>query len=237
METKTFEDDFQQLYKRLKSRKPFAFSKYADGEFYILVNKPLLIHGDKWTFEPDKHSKERELLMDSFIYNHPQYIIGISCPCCQPMEDVRWMRDNTRTDKLTWANLFVNSNYIHFKEKFIPEFNKWEGTVNVIASEKGSSSDLPFKCDNYIPINKTAWQLPYITELIDKGKQISETENDQLFLFSGGPVGNIMAHQLHMNNPNNTYIDIGSTINPWVLKENNRGYLQKTPNLNKTCIW
>ena len=46
----------------------------------------------------------------------------------------------------------------------------------------------------------------------------------------------MLAAEMWKHNKNNTYIDIGSTLNPW-LTENNRGYLKGASTLNKTCIW
>ena len=54
-----------------------------------------------------------------------------------------------------------------------------------------------------------------------------------------GPFGNILTHQLFEHNDNNTYIDIGSTLNPFLLGEigKNRGYLRGAPSLSQVCVW
>ena len=73
--------------------------------------------------------------------------------------------------------------------------------------------------------------------LIDDLKNLI-TNNDlknSLFLFCAGPLGNVLSHQLWEHNKNNTYIDIGSTLNVWTEK-NIRDY--QTPNgvySNKIC--
>ena len=144
------------------------------------------------------------------------------------------MRDNVRTKNVTWANLFVNNNYLYFKDNFFPEFDKWEGEVTLVANEQGENKKLPFKIDNYLPIQIGSWFNPALEHIINILKEKAIQSNNQLFLFSGGPLGNILCHQLHLINKNNTYIDIGSTINPWVVG-NNRGYLNKKS--NKVCVW
>ena len=67
----------------------------------------------------------------------------------------------------------------------------------------------------------------------------SEKIRDHLFLFCAGPFGNILTHQLFDYNKENTYIDIGSTLNYFLLGEagKNRGYLRKESSINKVCVW
>lgn len=229
----TFRSDLEFLLEKLKNRDKFAFSKYADGEYMILVNKSVR-NCDGWEFNPYLNNKEYQLLLDSFRYNHPDYYVGISCPCCQPESHINWMRDNVGSKNITWANIFVNSNYDFFVNNFIPEFNRWEGKVILFANEEGIDKKLPFKIDKYVPLNLTSWKEPEVSKIIEDSKIYSDEEENQLFLFSAGPLGNMLSHQLHSHNKNNTYIDIGSTINPWIVG-NNRGYLKR--NNKKTCIW
>ena len=228
-----FREDIELLFNKVKNRDKFAFSKYADGEYKILVNENIT-NCDGWKFNPKTNKKEYELLLESFKYDHEDYYVGISCPCCQPSDYVKWMRDNVGSKNVTWANIFVNSNYEFFVEKFIPEFNKWEGRVVLFANKNGVNKELPFKVDKYIPLNLNSWKEPELSKIIEESKALVDEENDQLFLFSAGPLGNILSYTLHSHNKNNTYIDIGSTINPWTVG-NNRGYLKG--NNKKTCIW
>lgn len=242
-----FEQDLITLHDRLVRREPFAFSKYADGEYKILRNERIT-NCDNWTFIPSLHSKEQGLLLDSFQYYHPNYIIGISCPCCQPQEHVDWMRRNSAPNKihweslgtvspienLTWANLFVNNNYQFFVNEFIPEFAGFEGKVFLFANANGLGKELPFKVDEYVPLNIGAFLEPFLSQNITKGHDLAQQGDGNLFLFSAGPLGNILAHQLHMANPNNFYIDVGSTLNPWIVGKN-RGYLNG--NNTRKCIW
>lgn len=232
---KDFREEIINLFEKLKSRQHFAFSKYADGEYAILTNKSIT-NCDGWTFDAKKHETERNLLLDSFKYDHEDYYLGISCPCCQPKSHIEWMRNNVGTKNVTYANVFVNSNYSFFIENFIPEFDNWNGRVVLFANEKGKDKNLPFKIDVYIPLNINGWKEPFLSKTIEESKKYCIEQNNQLFLFSAGPLGNILAHQLHMHNNDNTYIDIGSTINPWIVGKN-RDYLQNKSNLSKVCVW
>ena len=104
---KNFKSDIELLFDKVLKRKKFAFSKYADGEYKILINQPIT-NCDGWSFKPNNNNKEFKLLLDSFKYQHEDYHVGVSCSCCQPMEHVQWMRNNVGSSNVTWANIFVN---------------------------------------------------------------------------------------------------------------------------------
>ena len=216
---KDFRQDLIGIHERLKQKKPFCFSKYADGEYKILKNEAIT-NCDNWTFSPEEHKREHSLLLESFKYNHPDYIVGISCPCCQPEKHVQWMRNTPETKNLTWANLFVNSNYSYFLEEIIPIFSNWDKEIFLFANEQGVTKTLPFKVSQYFPINMKAWQDPFLSHWIDLGEKKAKETKGALFLFAGGPLGNILSHKLHQANPDNTYLDIGSTISPWTVGKN-----------------
>jgi hypothetical protein len=228
---KTFKEDFYIIYDLLKTKTPFSFSKYADGEYAILKNQKIT-NCDNWTFNPDIHQKYHKELLESFRFNDDGYYVGISCPCCVPIEHVNWMRENVCVDKnhLTWANIFVNGNYNDFKKYFIPEFSK--NNVILVATEKGDATKLPFSVEEHIKITGTAWydNFNLIEELSNRN------DNGKLYLFSAGPLGNMLAAKMWKKNKNNIYIDIGSTINPWLVG-NNRGFLRGAQTINKICIW
>jgi len=40
---KNFEDDFYRLLHLLKTREPFAFNRFSDGELYMLQNKEVIL--------------------------------------------------------------------------------------------------------------------------------------------------------------------------------------------------
>jgi len=232
---KTFVNDFALILDKVKNRDSFSFSKYADGEYKILRNEKIT-NCDNWTFDPEIHKEEHRYLLESFKYAHKDYYVGVSCPCCQPINHCQWMRNEVKAPNITWANLFVNSNYPHFLDEMVEEFADWEGRVVLLANEKGKDAPMPFDVDVYIPCNGEAFLMPYLLQHLCDMTVLASQEDKQLFLFSAGPLGNILAHRLHMANPNNTYIDIGSTINPWVVGEN-RGYLKSPRHLLKTCVW
>jgi hypothetical protein len=228
---KTFQEDLFILFDLLKSKTHFSFSKYADGEYAVLINQ-FITNSDNWTFNPAIDGIYQQELLDSFKFNEDGYYVGISCPCCVSMEDVMWMRQNVGVDKdhLTWANIFVNGNYNNFKKYFIPEFKNHK--IILIANQYAAIRNLPFEIEDFIPIGKTAWKENFnLVEELSK-----KIYKDKLFLFCAGPLGNMLAAKMWKYNKNNIYLDIGSTLNPWLVGIN-RGYLAGAPTINKICIW
>jgi hypothetical protein len=231
VKNKNFSEDLKVIYKALVSKEKFSFSKYADGEFAILVNKKIT-NCDNWTFDPLQHKIHRDELLHSFRFNEVGYYVGISCPCCVGNNDTKWMRDNVgvRLENLTWANIFVNGNYNFFKDYFIPEFDKHN--IIIVANENANISNLPFKVEEHIKITGTAWKDNFdLLETLPK-----KDYSDKLFLFCAGPLGNMLAARMWEHNKKNTYMDIGSTLNGYLVGTN-RGYLRGADTLKKVCIW
>jgi len=232
---KTFRQDLSKINKRLLEKKPFSFSKYSDGEYAILKSFPIT-NCDNWTFSPELHKKESKLLLESFTYEHEDYHVGIGCPCCNPASMVSWMRDTAKTKNLTWANIFVNANYELFIRETLPIFTNWTGDIFLFANEQGINNKLPFKTTKYFGVNMKAWQEPFLSHWIQVGEKKARESDGALFLFAAGPLGNILSYKLHKANPSNTYLDIGSTISPWIVGKN-RDYHFGSQLSQQTCNW
>lgn len=232
---KSFSGDLVTLFDMLSNDQKFSFSKYADGEYAILRNSSITVQAcDNWTYTADVDIKYGKVLTDSFQYNELGYYVGISCPCCQPLSAINWMRSNVGVspDFLTWANIFVNGNYKYFLDNFIPFFKKKKKII-IVATEKATKEKLPFNVEDYIPIKQTAWRDNF--HLVDELSSVNDS--DKLYLFCAGPLGNMLAYKMWLKNKNNTYLDIGSTLNPWLVGKN-RDYMN--PGLQyygQKCIW
>ena len=81
-----------------------------------------------------------------------------------------------------------------------------------------------------------------LIENISDWIKTNKIEN-HLFLFSASTFSKFAIHQLFDSFPTNTYIDIGTTINPLISMRSDRTYLrqfwlgEKGNDLEKTCIW
>jgi hypothetical protein len=69
-------------------------------------------------------------------------------------------------------------------------------------------------------------------------KYIEENNvKNHMFLFCAGPFSNILIHECFKISSNNTYLDMGSTLDSMMSLGETRGYLRGADTLNKVCIW
>jgi hypothetical protein len=245
MRNKEFKSDFYLLLDKFKNKENFSFLRFSDGEMYILQNKGITLSNDQVKvegvvdtsgpghpqydskfFDPNQHTEFRDYLVASFLHSQPNYYKGISCKCCVGETNFNWQLENLGgdSDDLTWANLFVNSNYPLFMEEFYPEI-KNRGAY-VICNEAADLSHLDwvkgvFKVKSDIFDNF----LPYITQL----KSFIEDNNieNEVFLFSASSLSNIAQLILSQSHPNNTYIDIGTGLSYEFKIPSKRAYLDQ----------
>ncbi len=227
---KIFKEEFDKLYQKLQLKKPFSFSKYADGEWAAMQG--IYLNNNEFENNPSLGFFQQKLI-ESFQYRDENYFIGISCECCQGVEHYRMKEFSKQDDDhLTYANIFVNSNYPYYKDTFLKEYVNHD--VHLIANEKSKVDNLPFDVEEFYPVGFSAWVNNY--DLIEhiKNKNLS----NKLFLFCCGPFGNLLAHQLHEANKKNIYLDIGSTLNPFLESEGfKRDYYIQGNTSVQTCIW
>jgi hypothetical protein len=241
---KTFKGDFDKFVNMVKNDEHFTLSRWGDGELMILENKPLdLTKKGDGEFKHDPNSKthviQRDVLMKSYTYKDKNYYIGVACQCCVGKDKFEYMKklSGQPEENLTWANIFVNSNYPHFLSEFLPALKGKK--ICLIANAKGinNTHNLPFDVEKYFPVGVDAWVnnsslIQYIQQMIGDFNM-----NNYVFLIAAGPFANILTYELWKYNKNNSYIDIGSTLDKILGLTVTRGYLQGAATLNKTCIW
>lgn len=232
---KVFSEEIQKFHQKILNKEKFAFSKYADGEWMAMRRIQSTPGNGEWVIEP-KAEKSVQMLIDSFQYQHPDYYVGISCPCCQGDHHYDMAKFSGQPQSnLTYANLFVNANYRYYLENIVPAFSTYDNIV-LVANSQSNVNLLPFKVNNFYGVGYNAW----VDDVVVVDAIKNQKFNDTLFLFSCGPLGNILAHQLHQHNPNNTYIDVGSTVDKWLNNDvrNKRCYAIGVSSFSdKVCIW
>jgi hypothetical protein len=242
-ENRTFGGDIKIIFEALKNKENFAFSKSADGEMRIMQGDNIdLLAKANGEFKYDKNdetdTKYRDKLIEAFQYQAPNYFVSVGCPCCVGSNNYNWMKEFSKQDEesITWANVFVNGNYRFYVDNFIPEYSNHK--VIFVCNHKAKINNL-FK-DNLVKdfrVGTNAWKNDY--GLIEEMKQYinnNDIEN-HLLLFAAGPFGNILIYELFKHNPNNIYLDIGSTLDPMIGLGGTRGYHLGAQTLNKVCTW
>jgi hypothetical protein len=218
-------------------------SRWGDGELTILENKFIDIRSKgngEFRYDPDNkdYADARHKLILSYTNQDDNYYIGIACPCCVGQEKYEYMKMKSCQDEehLTWANIFVNANYRRSINELIPELKNH--VVNLVINENSKLEKLPLIPKNVWDIGTDAWNedLSVIQEILEYIE--NEKVENEIFLFAAGPLANILTYELWIHgSKNNTYIDIGSILDPYLELKLTRGYHLGAPTLNKICIW
>ena len=163
--------------------------------------------------------------------------MGIGCTCCMGNAFYE-MKELSKQDEeqLTFANLWVNGNYKHYLDNIVPLYNQYE--LVLVCNKKASLEKLPFKVSKDFRIGTNAWKNDY--DIVREMQRYIAGKEKLLILFAAGPFGNILAYHLHEINTENTYLDIGSTLDPFLFDGElgkTRGYLKGLSTLNKMCVW
>lgn len=246
---KTFEGDFNKIKQKLENKENFSFIRFSDGELFTLQNLRLELNEDHYIigngagpgyynaeeqkkFTPGKDEFYRKKLEESLQYDAPNFYQGI---CTRPdvNDDVfNWMISlaNAKEDseRLTWANLFINGNYERYIKEIVPMFSDRE--VIMVVNYSAQLKDLPFNVKKVFRVGTNCFINDYdLIEEIKNYVKENKIEN-HLFLISAASLTNLIGHQLHQEYPNNSYIDIGSTLNPIMKMEGwkgSRSYLRE----------
>ena len=161
---KNFHKAFDNLLLKIKRKENFAFTRFSDGELFILQNKHLLLAADHYItgdvsgantyteeeqkeFKPEEHQFYREKLNETFLYNQDNYFKGI----CTAMdghvgkENFDWMIESHGGDheNLTFANLLINANYRRFIEEMVPLFV--DRQIIYVVNKLANVANLPFE--------------------------------------------------------------------------------------------
>ncbi len=219
---KDYRQDLIILHDAIKNEERISFSKFCDGEWAVIQNQG--INNKEFWFDPnnEKDKNKRQQLIEAFQYKNDRYFVGVTCVGVFGLETHKSMKSlsGQKEDHLTWADIWVNSNYRYYLQKIVPLFSN--RTVVLFCNENGNVDNLPFKPYIVYPLKNNSWE--YNWNAIDDAKSIiDKLKNDNidnvLFLFCCGPFGNILCHQLTDYGPQNTYLDIGSTLNPFLQSE------------------
>jgi len=224
MISKDFKKSFQYFINKIENKQNFAFARYADGEMMILNNLSIkdgtqAYNIDRWKFENNQIFMND--LYASCMHTEKNYYYAISCACCDPQGN-KYYKNLLKTENITFSNLFINSNY----NDFIKFSNQLRRSVVLIANKNCIDSEYQFEVISKIPIPDDCvnWYEKNKDKILNNLINISKTYTDQLFLVSAGPLSEIIVDALYKSNPNNTYIDVGSSLDIYTHKKITRPY-------------
>ena len=243
---KDYKKEFDKFSGMLKRKDNFAFSRFSDGELHMLQNMYFKITDDhfiegntkgicKYTkeehkeFNPQKHGFYRDKLEEAFKFRADNYFKGICARKDVGEKDFKWQLslNENHQDDLTFANLFINANYKRFIDEILIEIKN--RPVVIVCNEAADLSNLPFSIVKEFRVGSNCVVNDY--PVIEKIKEwiAAEGVRDHIFLCSAASLSNFIIHQCYKEFSENTYLDIGSALNPWMGLKGwvySRGYLQ-----------
>jgi len=241
---KDYHKEFEKFLTKLKNRENFAFARFSDGELFILRNETVILAENHFVtgtrkgagtypkeeqkeFIPEKHGFFQQKLVECFQHKMPEYYKGICCRNDVGEEAFFWQKRLNGGDKdLTFANLLINRNYRRFVEELVPVLAGRD--IIYVVNEAANLEGLPFKVKKDFRIGSNC--------MIDNYDTIEELKNyitennieDHVILCSAASLSNFIIRDCFEDNPTNTFLDIGSCLNPYLDLEgwkHTRGYL------------
>ncbi|KGI55205.1 glycosyltransferase family A protein [Campylobacter sp. MIT 97-5078] len=207
MKTLYLDKEFDRIFDKLYRKENFSLLRYGDGEKAIMIGENFNAQ-EGWSFQDNKDFSKA--LLASLEINDERFIYGVSCPCCDEVATC-WYQTHIKSKNLSFANIFVNINHRRFKEYFeklsedavlIANYrakDKQIGNLNIIKHYEISDD-----CNVFFQED--------LENLINKIKKDFADRQNLLFVVSAGPLAEIIIHSLFSYNPNNRYIDFGSSI-------------------------
>jgi hypothetical protein len=208
-----FNEDFIEITKMIKDTKPFAFTRFADGEIAVMCGRQI-VGSDKWT-APNYVTKLGTDLLKAIEAVDDNVYFGISCQCCDKSgKDYLLSLIKNKMENVTMSNIFVNGNY----SKFIQFARTIDEPVNLIANHNAKLEYCPFKVSTFLPIPDDCvnyWE-EMRDEFLELLKESYSNISGELFFISAGPMSEAIISYLWEINPTNRYVDVGSSIAEFV---------------------
>ena len=238
---KDFRLAFDVLLNKIEKKENFAFTRFSDGELFILQDKTLILADNHYvTGEitgPNRYTKEED-----------EYYKGIctSTDGHVGKQNFDWLINfhGGDHDNLTFANLLINANYHRFIEELVPLLQGRE--IIYVVNELADTSKLPFEISREFIIGSNCMINNYNTSEQVR-KYIEDNQiTDAIVLCSAASLSNFIIYDCFSDNPNNTFLDIGSCLNPLLSLEGwkyTRGYLtgywlsSSSPFAKQVDIW
>lgn len=225
--------DFDKIWKRIINGENISVLRYGDGERAIITGREVTAQ-EGWK-SPNYVSKLGNDLLNSLNLTDSRLYYGISCPCCD-IAAYYWYSTRITNSNITFANLWVNANYT----KFIKSFEKLDREAVIIANYKAIGKKFGnLKILKYYSIGDNCidfWENDS-EELINNIKKDFGDKKNLLFVVSAGPMSEPIIAELFNNNPDNCYLDLGSSLDKYIHEKQTRPYVNNNSVYAKQNCW
>ena len=234
------------LQKSLALCEPFQFSRYSDGELFMILNKEIRltpygawidgnqVNNQKYAdhdckiFNPLEDKSLTQELVSGLHNNVPSFVLGLPLPCCigGDMFQSLTREANFKPSNYSTANLLINNNFPFFVNYVIPILHTRR--ILLVANSRANSGFFKHLV-GHIKLGDDAKTLidtyeTSIIQILDCNSFIEQSEI--VILFAASYLSNILIHRLSLNYPHVTMIDIGTALHPQLNLGYIRHYLQ-----------
>ena len=218
-----------------------AFVRLGDGELMLMFGISVnYIPADHWSW-PGGQSRLGQDLKD--LLRYPKQLNNLRSPFYYGIYDVKnicpfhelLVMINQHPKFLTYANLFVNSNYPAtkvFQKSLIADEHK---RIILIINNRTTSTKLAElnkwaeEILQYPDNGPVMWQNSELRkQAIEKILLLAKRYKNRLFAFAVGPLSKVLIHYAWIQNPYNRYIDFGSTLDEITKNKVTRPYQTNT---------
>lgn len=220
--------DFDLFTTKILGEENFAFVRYGDGEKMLMSGGGVgrntqAFRTDNWFFEGGDSVVSKQL-WDSLLHTEKNYFFGI--PAEMDNENCyNFFVENINSTQFSLANLWINANY----EKMMGFYRNLREPVTLIANKNAKKENFPFEIKKFFAFEDDCvhyWEKTHDSYMRNLINYVKTTKNE-LFFFAAGPISEIMIDLLYKTNPNNRYIDVGSSIDEFVHQKKTRPYMTK----------
>jgi hypothetical protein len=114
---------------------------------------------------------------------------------------------------LTFSDLFINENYRAFIKELLPLFLQNQNVTFV----GNFRSNIPKLSEKWSHLAISDNVFPVYEDLFPKLlKTLTELDVNALVLSSASSISNTLGHQLHRARPDITFVDVGTSLNPFI---------------------
>ena len=226
-------DEFEKIWIRIKNRENITVFRYGDGERSLMIGKAVSAQ-EGWK-APESQTDLGKALVNTLDLDNENVYYGVSCPCCD-RPAYYWYMSHVKSKNVTFANLFVNSNY----RKFIQAFEELNRDAVVIANHNGEGKRIGnLNILKYYSVGDQCVQFysQEIPKLVEQIKKDFGDKENILYAVSAGPLSEPIIYELYKNNPNNAYIDFGSSIDCYIHDHDTRPYTDARTIYAKRNCW
>lgn len=214
---KTQQAEFNKFLSFVQDQKQFAIARFADGERLFIEGRAA--QGiDGWR-SPSRISKlGADLRQALLLAAETGCYVGISDDNNDPSSKLFYANilSKAPAETVTLSNVFVNGTYSDFIEKLLPLLLSQEITIicshkcraidQSLSSEKIKFVYAPSDCHSFWERSSERW--------LQHLKRLATEVHNHIFLFAAGPISSATIPLLWSLNTKNTYIDLGSALDP-----------------------